>query len=137
MTKKILLALIFNISLTASYQENLPEPYKSIKLLPFDGHGWFANENIHGLRKTLSQHKPLTIVEIGSWLGCSTRFIASLIDDNTTFYAVDNWNTTGSIGVQNDPATRKKLPTLFQQFLSNAIHTKLAHKMCTYKKKLR
>lgn len=117
MFKRFLLTLC---AATNFLTANLAEPYASIEVLPFDGHGWFANSV--PLQMLLDIKKPKTVIEIGSWLGCSTRFIATNLEKGSKLYAVDTW--LGSIDEsehQKDP----RLATLYQQFLSNIIHTQL------------
>lgn len=99
----------------------MPEPYKSIADLPFDDQGWFLNTEELGL---CLQIKPAKIViEVGSWLGSSTRYIANQLPSDGLVYAVDTW--LGSIENADDP----RLPYLFQLFLSNVKHAGLAHKI--------
>lgn len=79
------------------------------------------------LKRIIQEKKPKIVVELGSWLGKSTRFIAkNLLDSkiNGKVYAVDTWrgsaeHTSDRLDVKN------KLPTLYQQFLSNCIHHKM------------
>lgn len=99
-------------------------PYDTIELLPFNDHGWFCNgEQIESLIKT---HPIRTIIEVGSWLGCSTRFMASLLPEGGKVYAVDHW--LGSPEHQpGQYAHHSSLPILYEQFLSNVIHSKLTH----------
>ena len=97
------------------------EPYNSIDILPFDAHGWFFNAE---QLQTCFNEKPIfTVIEVGSWLGCSTRFIASSLKEGGKVYAVDTW--LGSSEHVKSP----RLPHLFQQFLSNVIHAKLTDKI--------
>lgn len=105
-------------------QTSLPEPYRSIHLLPFDPHGWFLNSIQLG--SLILKNKPKVVIEVGSWLGLSTRFIASLLPPDGLVYAVDTW--LGSPTEENhmkDP----RLPYLYQLFLSNVIQENLAHKI--------
>ena len=106
------------------FANSIPEPYRSIVDLPFDGHGWFINQN--QLQTILSSRKPVIVIEIGSWLGCSTRFIAEKMPDNGVLYAVDTWK-----GSSNEQAHLQdpRLPHLYQLFLSNVKHAGLAHKI--------
>lgn len=109
-----------------SYQ-NLPEPYRSLKqVLPFDAHGWYGNGAY--LEPLIKTHNIQIVVEVGSWLGASTRHIASLIPPNGKVYAIDHWQ--GSVEHQpGESAWYKALPYLYDQFLSNVIHAGLAHKI--------
>ena len=103
------------------HRSKLPEPYRSITPLPFDGDGWFYNK--HQLLKLFKSNDIKNVIEVGSWLGLSTRFFAEQLPRKGKVYAVDNW--LGSSEHVGD----KKLEKLFHQFLSNAIHTNLAKKI--------
>lgn len=114
-------ALLLLLSLL-SYQSlfALSEPYQSIRILPFDNTGFFINERqIEALLKTRSFK---TIIEVGSWLGMSTRFIAERVSPMSKVYAVDTWKgTLNEECHQKDP----RLPHLYQLFLSNVRHAGL------------
>jgi predicted O-methyltransferase YrrM len=101
----------------------IPEPYRSIADLPFDDHGWFINQD--QLRAILASHSPKTVIEVGSWLGSSTRFIASrLPKKNGKLYAVDTWQGSPNEEIHmKDP----RLPYLYQLFLSNIKHAQLTN----------
>lgn len=110
---------IFVLS-TTMLQAELAEPYNSVKQLPFDPHGWFANSK--PLQSIIEKKQPKTVIEVGSWLGKSTRFIASKIPQGGKVYAVDTWEGSPQEQVHlKDP----RLPFLYQQFLSNVIHAGL------------
>ena len=99
---------------------DMPEPYSSIKSLPFDGHGWFGNEE--PLLALMTNRAPRVAIEVGSWLGCSTRFIASHLPEGGKLYAVDTWRgSPGEVVHMEDP----RLPNLYQLFLSNVKHAGL------------
>lgn len=119
--KKILCSLLLSTSFCFG---EIPEPYASIVQLPFDGHGWFMNAD--PLKVIIDQKQPQIAIEIGSWLGLSTRFIASNMPENGKLYAVDTWLGSPTESVhQQDP----RLPYLYQLFLSNIIHEDLCHKI--------
>ncbi|MBA3953871.1 class I SAM-dependent methyltransferase [Candidatus Dependentiae bacterium] len=105
------------------------EPYKSINILPLDSHGWFSAENRNSLKHFITTYKPKVVVELGSWLGLSAIFMASLLPSNSVLYAIDNWTAEGDEAILNNEEAKLKIPTLYQQFLSNVIHTKLTHKI--------
>lgn len=92
-----------------SDQERMPEPYCSICDLPFDPHSYFRNRK--AVEDLLKERTINTVIEIGSWLGSSTRTFAELAQDKV--YAIDTW--LGSKEHEEDP----RLPFLYQQFLSN------------------
>lgn len=118
---KILLSILFT---SFSVFAEMPEPYKSVNDLPFDGHGWFLNENY--LAPIIYTNQPKTVIEIGSWLGCSTRFIASHMPEDGVLYAIDTWRGTSNEAVHMQDA---RLPYLYQLFLSNVKHAGLTHKI--------
>lgn len=111
------------------FSSNLPKPYADLKeVLPFTEQNWFNNP--YQLARWIKKYRPdiRTIVEIGSWTGHSTCFMASLLPEDGLVYAVDHW--LGSIehqpGSDIHPAF---LPKLYEVFLSNVIHRNLAHKI--------
>lgn len=102
----------------------LPEPYHSIKDLPFDDHGWFHNQD--QLYISLNSQEVTTVIEVGSWLGSSTRFIARNIPENGVVYAIDHWQGSSNEDVHmQDP----RLPQLYHLFLSNVKQAGLAKKI--------
>lgn len=103
-----------------------PEPYNSIKILPYKSHGWFEETNKKHLIQFIKELEPSTIIEVGSWLGSSTLEMARHLKKGSRLYAVDTW--LGSIEHHNNPLCpecQEFLPTLYQQFLSNVIHENL------------
>lgn len=106
------------------FSKDLPEPYKSINVLPYDDHGWFSNDK--PLQDLITLHNPQVVIEVGAWLGKSTRFIASSLSENAVVYAIDTWaGTTNEAVHMQDP----RLPYLYQLFLSNTIHANLTDKI--------
>ena len=97
--------------------------YNVIKVIPSDNHGWFGPDNETGLAKVISKINPKICVEIGSWLGLSTTYIAARLSDDSILYAVDTWLGSLEHNQSWREDTQKRLPTLYQQFLSNIIHS--------------
>jgi hypothetical protein len=56
------------------------------------------------------------IVELGAWLGLSTRFLAATAP-RATIVSIDHWH--GSPEHHQDPALQHLLPTLYESFLVN------------------
>lgn len=121
------LLFIFN-NLNSINISELPAPYNSLEsILPFDNHGWYSNAT--WISKLFEHNKINTAIEIGSWLGKSTRHIASLLPETGKLWAIDIW--TGSVEHQSKDRTDvyHKLPTLYEQFLSNIIHASFEKKI--------
>jgi len=107
-----------------------PYPYNTLKeVLPFNDMGWYFNEV--PMEKLLNERQAKVVIELGSWLGKSTRHIASLLPHDGLLYAVDHW--LGSEEHQKSSDWSKYLPTLYEQFLSNTIHAHLTHKIIPVK----
>lgn len=106
-------------------ESKMPEPYRSIKNLPMDEHGWFFNGPF--IEDIFKKKQIRTIIEVGSWLGLSTRFMARLLPADGKIYAVDTWQ--GSIEHKKDA----RLPTLYQTFLSNVKHAELTDKIIPFR----
>ena len=87
-----------------------------------DNHGWFFSGNERMLRKNLNNDM-VNVVELGSWLGSSTRFILNNTK-NANVFAVDHWSDNikdygnGKGGTKNDPGI-EKIGTLWETFLVN------------------
>lgn len=105
--------------------DHYPDVYRQVNLLPFDPHGWYGHHD-HFSQLITSNTK--IAVEIGTWLGLSTRDIANMLPPDGKIYAVDTW--LGSIEHQEGaPCYHPILPNLYRQFLSNVIHAKLEDKI--------
>lgn len=125
--KKIMKGILLLASVWASFHataENIPEPYCSINDLPFDSHGWFLNQD--QMEACILEIEPKTVIEVGSWLGTSTRFIAERLPEGAKLYAVDTWlGSPSEVLVMQDP----RIPYLFQLFLSNIKHAGLTNRI--------
>lgn len=104
--------------------DRYPDVYEEVAVLPFNDHGWYP----HGQRfeRIIRDYKIKNVLEVGSWLGASTRHFATLIPDGGKVYAIDHW-----LGSEEhlQMHVRDWLPTLYQQFLSNVIHMQLVDKI--------
>lgn len=81
----------------------------------FDGHGWLADKTRAMLARYLSR-KTVIILELGSWLGCSARFMASRAP-NATVICIDHWKGSAKRHCGKD--IRKRLPRLYDRFIAN------------------
>lgn len=118
--KKIIF-LICSILPLLSYA-TLPPPYDTVDLMPYNPQGWYANGP--SMEYLLKRTNVKTVIEVGSWLGLSTRHIASTIPDDGVVYAVDHWE-----GSPNEDNSGFDMQNLYRQFLSNVIHANLTHKI--------
>lgn len=133
MLKKILrLSLLVLMPELVAFDSNLnqvlldpyPQVYEDVDLLPYNAHGWYSHAPRfeHFIRK----HQVKNVLEVGSWLGASTRHLATLIPEDGKVYAVDHWEGSEE---HLQMEVRDWIPTLFQQFLSNTIHMQLTDKI--------
>lgn len=113
-----------DVSINDVIPDPYPEVYEHVDLLPYNSHGWYP----HGPRfeRLIAQYNVKNVLEVGSWLGASTRHLASLIPEDGKVFAVDHWQGSEE-HLRMD--VRDWLPTLYQQFLSNVIHTGLTDKI--------
>lgn len=125
MIRFVSLFLLF--CLFGCFKSTLPEPYRQLKkVLPYDGHGWYSNRR--PIKQIISEQDVKVVVEVGCWLGKSTRHIAKCVPKNGKVYAVDHW--LGSVEHQpGNSCFREGLSELYDQFLSNVIHKKLTDKI--------
>ncbi len=108
----------------------LPSPYSELeRLYPFDPFGWFDQGKESVVGQLISQNPVRVVVEIGSFLGKSTRFIAQKLPQGGRVYAVDHWK--GNREHQNPRRTDvyPRLDHLYERFLSNVIHANLCDKI--------
>lgn len=86
--------------------------------LEFDDHGWLHPSTEAMLNKLLNDRQKV-IVEIGGWLGLSTRFILEKVKSSTVI-TIDHWKGSREHHLKGDPHhVRDKLPNLYEQFLAN------------------
>ena len=124
--KCVLLFLFCTFSLFAVNQEDLPPPYDTAEILPFASHGFYSNAP--QLQALIAKHQVKTIIEVGCWLGTSTRHMASCLPPGGIVYAVDHWK--GSVEHQaGERAWIPEVPKLYEYFLSNIIHAGLTDKI--------
>jgi hypothetical protein len=105
---------------------SLPPPYDSVDLLPFNPQGWYINGP--SMEWLIRRGHVKVVVEVGSWLGLSTRHLAKTIPEDGVVYAVDHW-----MGSPNEDNSIFDIPNLYRQFLSNVIHEHLTDKIIPMK----
>lgn len=98
-----------NIELESLWPSHRPK-------LDFDEHGWLHPLAEQALTDLLQQELHV-VVEVGSWLGLSTRFLLNQYP-TVRLYAIDTWEGSAE---HHDLKTGvfDKLPTLYEQFLRN------------------
>lgn len=98
----------------ARLRARFPWPSRCPPLPPDPMHGWFGDGNRRLLSDRLSGRTKL-VVELGSWLGLSTRWIANMAS-NASVIAIDHW--LGSSEHHADPRWAAMLPNLYDSFLA-------------------
>lgn len=132
MIKKLIVCTVFFYGIANC--NTRPAAYNNIDILSPYIWGWFGNANY--LLDIINTHRPKIVVELGSWLGTSTAFLAENIGNNGVVYAVDVWEETSECLVAlprtiTDPDAFFK--NLYHQFLSNMIYLNLDHKVIPIK----
>lgn len=102
------------ISEIASFASRYPWPSHPPSVPPIPERDWLFPATKKMLAESLVRDADL-IVEVGSWLGRSTRLLAGLAP-NATVIAVDHWK--GSPEHFHDPELAAFLPHLYDAFLS-------------------
>ncbi len=78
-------------------------------------HGWFSQDHERLLSRYLSADTKL-VVELGSWMGLSTRFLC-VAAPNAAVVAIDHW--AGSQEHFADPQLAALVPGSYDQFIAN------------------
>lgn len=126
-----LLSFLFINDVASMDAMDLPHPYNTITVLPFDSGAHFGERQVAGLSYLIALSQAKIVIEIGSYLGASTRYIAKLLPDGGKVYAVDHW--LGNEEWKKQPDFQEKQSLFYQKFLSNVIHEKLCHKIIPMK----
>lgn len=98
-----------------AFRRTHPWPDQKPAVPPREKEGWLFPSTQEMLARFLSNQTKL-VVELGSWLGLSTRFIASRAP-RAAVIAIDHWQ--GSPEHQQDPKYSALLPVLYETFLAN------------------
>jgi predicted O-methyltransferase YrrM len=125
----VVLSILF-FAVSSKISAELPKPYDTVEVLPFDEQGWFSNAE--PLKECFLEKNIQTVIEVGTWLGSSARFFGREVGTEGKVYCVDNWTgpinpTAKELAAYN--THRDRLPTLYQQFLSNVIHANLTDRI--------
>ncbi len=83
--------------------------------VPPDDHGWCQPEHREWLGRYLTPETKV-IVELGCWLGQSTRLMLELAP-NATIVCVDHWK--GDVTMNDNPETQSRLSNAYETFLVN------------------
>jgi predicted O-methyltransferase YrrM len=116
----------FSLLFSINSHAELPAPYDTVELMPFSPQGWYQNGP--SMEWLIRRGNVKTVIEVGSWLGLSTRHIAKTLPEDGIVYAVDHW-----LGSPNEDNSVFDMANLYRQFLSNVIHEKLTHKIIPIK----
>lgn len=117
---------LFSVELNDVLPDPYPEVYEKVDLLPFDPHHWYAHHHI--FKVIIPENDVKIAIEVGSWLGASTRDIAKLIPEDGIVFAVDTWQGSE----EHQPGQicyHMPIDQLFRQFLSNVVHENLQNKI--------
>lgn len=106
------------------FSTDLPQPYKSINILPEYDFGYYYNaQEIEDIFNINDIH---VVLEVGSWIGGgSTKHFGKLLKEKQGIvYAIDTWlgSTTQQV---NQIHWQPVLDYVYHQFLSNMIHWNL------------
>jgi predicted O-methyltransferase YrrM len=105
------------------------------ELMPFNNDGWiqpeFSSFFTQAMKAVLCKGvKNILVLEVGSWMGLSTRLMADYLKNNSvqgTVVAIDTW--LGSPEHIGD----EKLETLYEQFVSNVRHKGLEDRIIPFR----
>ncbi len=122
MNKFSLIACLSSFVIAVQSFASLPVPYDTVDVLPYNPQGWYRNGP--SMEWLIRRTNVKTVIEVGSWLGLSTRHIAKTIPEDGVVYAVDHW-----LGSPNEDNSSFDIPNLYRQFLSNVIHENLTDKI--------
>ncbi len=100
----------------AALRKRYPWPDAMPEVAP-DDHGWFQDCNARLLNRFLGPRTEL-IVELGSWLGKSARFMLAAAP-HATVVCVDHWQGSPECQRPRPDGAMQKLPRLYETFLRN------------------
>jgi predicted O-methyltransferase YrrM len=59
--------------------------------MAFNAHNWFHRDNIRCLTRLINFYNVKTIIEVGTWMGGSTRYMAEILPPDGIIYGVDTF----------------------------------------------
>ena len=99
----------------AALRAKFPWPAERPSVTPRPSEGWLS-DSVKNLFKLHVSSKNKLIVELGAWLGLSTRYMAERAR-GAAIITIDHWR--GGPEHVNDPAYAAMLPELYETFLAN------------------
>lgn len=101
------------------------DPYEGLVMISFNGHGWASTGE--AFPTVINKVKPKLIVEVGTWMGGSTRYMAMLakvhnpdvevVAIDTFLGSVEHWTRESYL-----MTLKNGRPNIYEQFMSNTIH---------------
>ena len=128
---RIFFLMLVTTCFTFDSEKKLPHPYNCIEVLPAHYFSMCINQKY--LDQVIKDNDVSIIVELGSWLGGSAMYMAKLLPSNGKIYCVDHWLGSEEHHRPHRTDVKHLLPTLYQQFLSNIIHSELTDKIIPYR----
>ena len=92
--------------------------------MKLDLFGWFPEENEETLKKLIAENNIKTVLEIGCFLGKSTKFF---VEQGCSVISIDTFR--GSKDLNNCEEIKKRLPSLYEQFLFNLKESGIENKV--------
>lgn len=96
-------------------QQSFPWPGRRPSVAPNRRHGWLSDSSRSVIGRLITPQTRLA-VELGAWLGLSTRFILDH-QPGVKVISIDHWE--GSEEHRVNPDTARLLPKLYETFLTN------------------
>ena len=96
--------------------------------MKLDLYGWFPKENEETLAKLIKENNIKTVIEIGCFLGKSTKFF---VEQGCTVISIDTFE--GASDLNGCEEVQKRLPNLYAQFLFNLKELGIEDKVKVFK----
>lgn len=96
--------------------------------MKLDLYGWFPKENEETLAKLIKENNIKTVIEIGCFLGKSTKFF---VDQGCDVVSIDTFE--GASDLNRCEEVIKRLPNLYEQFLFNLKELGIEDKVTVFK----